>query len=303
MKVFAEGPERISQNKATARIISALKANAPTNIQFVTTKDEADLVIFYASGWRRYFKWEIERLKNKSKKYAIIQISIRTTRTPSTLDWIPLWHNAEVVWSYYDLPALCREDKTAPEFNFYHAPLGVDPVFKESPAKKKYVIATNGHDYTAEYIPECVTAARKVGKEVFHIGPPIPGNPDIPSANEVSDKELAEIYSACEFVSGLREGEGFELPVIEGLVCGARPIVFDRPDNRHWFENLALFIPEASGGKIVKDLNKIFENGAKPVTKTEINKVKRRFNWKKIIPEFWRKILEKVGESGKDMTM
>ena len=134
-------------------------------------------------------------------------------------------------------------------------------------------------------------AAIGVNKRVFHVGPVITNRPEVDFSNGMADASLAKNYSACEFVSGLRRTEGFELPVIEGLVCGARPIVFDRPHYRHWFENLAVFIPETNRDGVVNSLSKVFKKGAKPVTKTEIKEARKRFNWEVIVKRFWEKCL------------
>jgi glycosyltransferase involved in cell wall biosynthesis len=287
MKVFAS---QITKSRAIDRIEAALRRYAPKTCEFVDSKEAADLVILYVNGRRDHLKREVEYLTKLGKKYALVQLCLRSTLSPSTKDWISIWKDALLTWSYYDLPALCKEDEILPNFNFYRAPLGVDEAFQEFPIKKEYVIATSGMAYTTESVRECILAAISVKKRVFHLGPVVTKHPEVDFSGGMTDTELAKKYSACEFVSGLRRGEGFELPIIEGLVCGARPIVFDRPDSHHWFDGLAVFIPETDRNGIVESLVKVFGKGAPPVTKEEIEKVKRYFNWETIIRGFWERI-------------
>ncbi len=290
MKVFAESDRA---DFAIHRIVNAVKKYAPSRVEFVKNEDEADLLILYVYGFRRHTKYRIDRLHKKGKKHAIIQLCIRSTPNPNTLSWIPLWEKAEVVWSYYDLRKLCKQDGNKAKFNFYYAPLGVDSeIFKETKYKRKFVIANTGTGsrFSNECKNEVISAARTLGKNIFQLG--YGARSDVAYSNGMDDKMLAIYYSACEFVSGLHRVEGFELPVIEGLLCGARPICFDRPHYRHWFDKLAEFIPEE--GDIVDSVRKVFEKGAKPVTDKEKEYVKTHFDWKKITKGFWQRLKENV---------
>ncbi len=287
MKVYADNE---TDSFALRRIETALREYAPKTIEFVNKKEEADLVIYYLWGRLEHKKIDIERITSLGKKYAAVQVCVKSTRNPNTTDWLPIWKNAELVWSYFDLPAYCKEDGNPANFKFYYAPLGVDKAFKKYPVKKEYVIASSGLGYLIESVRECILAAGGVGKKVFHIGPVITSHTNVDYSNGMNDVDLAKKYSACEFVSGLRRKEGFEFPVVEGLVCGARPIVFDRPDCHHWFDGFAVFIPENGRDGIVESLGKIFRKEAKPVTSAEIKKAKNKFNWQKIIEGFWERI-------------
>jgi hypothetical protein len=293
MKVFAEFTENMVKSRAVDRIVAALKRYAPKTIEFVNSKNDADLVVLQAYGRKEHLKIEIDRLMGMGKKYAIIQLCIKSTRNPEAIDWLPIWKDAKLVWSYYDLPALCKEEGFSPNFKFYHAPLGLDDAFKNPPpsSKKEYLLASSGLGFLTESVRECYYAAQAVGGKVFHVGPVVTEKPGVDFSNEMSDTELAKKYAACKFVSGLRRREGFEFPVIEGLMCGARPVVFDRPDNHHWFDGLAVFIPETSRDGIIENLAKVLRKGAKPVTKEEIEEAKKRFDWKPIIEGFWKKCI------------
>jgi hypothetical protein len=235
---------------------------------------------------KNYTNW----LLAQNKKYAIIQLNLKITSNPNPGAWMPIWEKAELVWSYFDLPEECNKDNTAANFKFYHAPLGVESeVFKETKSERNFLIAStgSGRAWNKECKNEVLLAASGFGKKVFQLGPG--ENTDIITySNDMDDKTLAKYYSQCEFVSGLRRIEGFELPVIEGLLCGTRPICFDKPDYRRWFNKLAEFIPEDA--RIHESVRKIFAKGAKPVSGQEKEYVKTRFNWETILRDFWGKI-------------
>jgi hypothetical protein len=78
---------------------------------------------------------------------------------------------------------------------------------------------------------------------------------------------------------------------VEGMLCGARPIYFDRPHYRLWFDDLAIFIDETNNREdTVMALKKIFDGPYKPMTDDEIQLARRRFNWKRILDGFWEKV-------------
>lgn len=287
MKVYVEN---FLPDSAISRIADALKKYLPPEYELVATKDKADLVVVCAYGHRRGMRYYTERLLGENKKYAIVQLSLRSTPNPGCDDWMSIWKKAEVVWSYYDLLELCKEDRVNPEFNFYHAPLGVDAnVFKETETKRGFLIAGtgNGRGWNKECKNEIIAAAEGLGKKIFHLG--TGENTDaITYSNGVDDTTLAEYYSRCEFVSGLRRVEGFELPVIEGLLCGARPICFDRTHYRQWFDGLAEFIPEDANR--IASIRAVLMHRAKPVSAEEKEYVRTHFDWEKIIKGFWEKI-------------
>lgn len=268
------------------RVINALEKHAPSSVEIVNNIDDADLVIVNIIGRLERMTDLIERLKEQGKKYAIVQYAVRSTKTPDIKSWIPLWRGAEAVWSYYDLKLLCEQDGEVCDFNFYHSPLGT--YFRHEFGERKYVIASSGLSYLTESVKECNVAAMRVGKKIFHVGPEI--GKGIECSNGISDSDLAIKYSQCEFVSGLRRIEGFEYPVIEGFMCGARPIVFEKPHYRSWFHDIAIFIEEAPREDVFKSLIRIFEKGAEPVTEEEKIKVQDRFDWARIISGFYGNI-------------
>lgn len=286
MKVYIE---RIADSRGIERVYQALKKYHPESVGFVDTEKEADLCILHVIGRLYATMSRVDKLKKWGKRVALIQYSMRRTLRPSTVDWKPLWKQVDLVWSYYNLDDLCAEDSVDTDFNFYYAPLGVEAdIFKKVDREKKYVIATSGLSYLTECVRECHWAANRVKGKVFHVGPNLKV-PDIEYSDGMSDEELAVKYSECQFVSGLRRVEGFEFPVLEGLLCGARPICFNKPHYVSWFKDYAEFIEESpERTNIMDSLTELFKKGARPVTDEEIENVKKYFNWVTILEGFWK---------------
>ena len=53
--------------------------------------------------------------------------------------------------------------------------------------------------------------------------------PDVMLTDQVSDDDLAAIYSGAHALVFLNEGEGFGLPLVEALACGTPVVASDAP--------------------------------------------------------------------------
>jgi glycosyltransferase involved in cell wall biosynthesis len=151
----------------------------------------------------------------------------------------------------------------------------------------------------AEAIEEAVMAAERAGLTSLHLGPKnVAGMTQRPfmwrTTQGIDDERLAALYRRTSWVSGLRHVEGFEMPAIEGLACGARPILFDRPDMRQWYGDLAVYVPECSRDDLIDCLIPILESPPAPVTKEERTRALRRFNWQRIAAGFWSALEQKA---------
>lgn len=283
-KVFLEPPKVASPS--LSRVADALTKYKPEGVEIVSDEAEADIVVLHVIGRQDQV---LEKARNLPR-YAVIQYAVRSTLRPATTGWLPLWENADLVWSYYDLFSLCEEDGITPDFDFYHSALGVDPIFQRSDLFKTFLIATSGQSYLTESVRECVLAASHFPLPVFHLGAEL-DKERVTCKTGISDEELCHYYSQAMYVSGLRRVEGFELPAAEGLLCGARPILFDKPHYRKWFNGLALFIPEGDRDEVIKSLVKIFAAPYQPVTVAERRDAAQRFNWETICTKFWEKLI------------
>jgi len=275
------------------RVIQALERYAPPDIEIVSDQSDAELVVLHVIGRRNHTAREINQIQKVGMQYAIIQYSLRSTLQPCTSAWLPLWRGAVLTWSYYNLESWCRQDWTPFDFPFYHAPLGVDKtVFYPRRGQRGYVIGTSGHSAVVEGIREAAFATKQVSGTMFHLGPELGRGNDIVCKSNLTDNELAELLSQCQFVACLRRTEGFELMAAEGILCGARPICFDRDHYRQWHEPWAVFIPEGSREDVIDSLAAVFRHGTEPVTQEEMDQAASLFDWEQIVSGFWNGCLD-----------
>lgn len=271
------------------RIISELEKYAPPGITFVDTPEKADMAILHVNGRFNQFT----RMAKQFNKYIVMQYCLRSTRNPRTETWKELWDNSQFVFSYYDLDyEIAQDGNTWKIQNFLHSPLGADDtVFNMDNRKEnEFVILTCGNEHylKTESILDVVQAASRAGKRMYHLGTDMSLDADVTYGKEISDKELANVYKSCRFVSGLRHVEGFEMPAVEGIFCGARPILFDTRNYRQWYEPWAIFIPEKKN--VVHELIKLFEGNILPIKQQERQEAVYRFNWKDIATNFWKRV-------------
>lgn len=273
MKVYAVSK---LHSLAVDRVVSALYKYSPPHIEFVDNPKIADLILMHING---RLKTNTRTIEYYNKPHVIIQYAVKSTLNEDPAEWMPMWQGAELVWSYLPLKG---------DFVFYHSPLGVESdIFYNRSKRRIYNTMTTGSGYLSETVREVILASRRVGYSVVHLGSDFKKAYVDKYVSGISDNELAELYSQCEYVSGLRRNEGFELPAAEGLMCGARPILYDRKHYKDWYDGLALFIPETDRDQIVVDLEALYRFGLVPVTPDEMAEAKDRFDWKQILKGFW----------------
>ena len=287
-RVYLEPEEWMSLG--IKRVAQALRRYAPDSVQIVQEPASADLHIVHMVGDGQRKHW-----LEPQYEYAVIQYCLRTTELPDTKDWIRVWEGARAVWSYYDLCGKIIEDghTTDNKIKFYFAPLGVDTgVFRPSmPMRKRYVIGTSGYIAETEGVKECLAVSNRLDKTMLHLGPNLNIGNGVVYISNCSDMVLADFWSQCSFIAGLRRIEGFELPVVEGLMCGARPIVFDAPHYKNWFVEFAEFIPEASPEETIENLYAIMSKPVRAVTRAEQSQAADMFDWEVLTAGFWEAIL------------
>jgi D-inositol-3-phosphate glycosyltransferase len=296
------------------RIAQALRVTAPTWARLVTAPQQADVQVVQAIALNA-------RRAVRAPRYAVIMHALDFESglngrqspivVPSNIEpWESLWSKALAVWSYYDMQdrftwgGISDPDTVtvAPAARqLYLAPLGVNlDVFHPShspvaaAALRDVGVVTSGFisGPTEEAIEEVAVAAHLAGLTTVHLGPAtVTGMtkhvPGWSSMTGISDNELAALYSRAQWVSGLRHGEGFELPVLEGLACGARPICFDTPTYRRWFNGHAVFVPECSGEELIGHLTTALSAQPMPVLPDEVSTLER-FDWQLVAEGFWR---------------
>lgn len=281
MKVFVK-PTGL-HSRAMVRVAKALTAHVPPGVTVVDRREDADLVVSHVIG--------------PDPIPAYDEVVIQYCLDSAGLDydrWHERWVNAKLTWSYYDLPTIVGRNG----FAFYHAPLGVDaPFTKPFIDGSRAGVMTSGYvsGPKGEAIEEVAVAAHTLGIPIVHLGPEgIAGmTTKIPmrSILGIPDGPLANQYRQVKWVSGLRHVEGFELPALEGLCCGARPIVFDRADMRQWYDGHAVFVPECSGEELIGHLVNVLLSEPSPVLADERAWAAERFDWGPIARGFWERAL------------
>jgi len=285
MKVFVQ-PTCGVTSTSMFRVAHALRKYKPIGVEIVQNQREADLVVLHTIG-----PWQ--QLPNQ--EYVVIQYCLETAGAGRWSGWPRVWRRARLVWSYYDMTRILPAGA-----KFFYAPLRVDgSVFRLPTDSAREILAmTTGYvsGPGAEAIEEVAEAACIVGGRVVHLGPAVVEgmSPRVEASwksyEGIEDPELVDLYGRSRWVSGLRRVEGFELPVIEGLACGARPIVFDRPEMRYWYGPHAIFVPEVPKSELIPILAKCMSEHTEPVSFREREEVLQTFDWQTIVREFWRRL-------------
>lgn len=269
------------------RVANALERYAPDWVEIVQDPDEADVQVVHVIG-----HGSLEGAEKRD--IAVIQYCLQTTEDARPEAWLPTWTRARVVWSYYDLFEYMKQRNVpyeeASAMKFYYAGLGVDmDVFQPSmPLRKTYLMGTSGYIADTEAVGECYRAVSRLERRLLHLGPAeLNLGPGVTYMLGVPDEVLADVWSQCSFIAGLRRIEGFELPAVEGLACGARPVMFDAPHYRRWFGEHAEYVPEVGPDELVEHLVELMSKPVRPVTPAERSLVAQTFDWKTIVTRFW----------------
>lgn len=278
------------------RVRDALIQYLPNTLKVTSNRDEANLVVLHIQGRCDHNHLMAEHITKRGQKLAVIQYCIRSTKQPETTGWTKLWGMASVVWSYLNIPALLTEDNSLFELSdFYYSPLGVSKDFGAClTSDKKFLIGTSGRSWLSESVREVANAAWRVNERVFHLGPVLHQDSRITFLQGMNDQELSKLWASCKYISGLRRTEGFEFPTAEGLVCGARPVLFNRDHYKMWYGDLAEYIPEGSRMEVIESLEALFRGPYRWVTLEERIEARRRFNWERIIRGFWERCLPHI---------
>jgi hypothetical protein len=287
MRVHYEN--RPIMSMAMRRVRKALVEHAPAGIEFVTDPRAADVQFVEAIG---------ADAMTEALAPQVVYLQYCMQSAGGTLSqWHEAFKRAALVASYLDIPAHIGAD----DFNFLHIPLGVDAPFVEfydgDRAVRPYAILTSGHVAVepGEAIATCYQAASSLGLRTFHLGPESPAGmpptqPHLWTWREgIGDAELAEAYANSRYVSGLRWVEGFELPALEGALCGAVPIVFDMPCYRQWFDGIARFV-EPDAATLQEQLVAILREMPLPVPAHKRALLEMRHSWPYIASGFWDRV-------------
>ncbi|MCK4554861.1 hypothetical protein KAU19_07975 [Candidatus Parcubacteria bacterium] len=266
------------------RITYDIQRNAPENFEFVHSYEECDILFTHIIGQR-----EIK----KDKPYVVFFHCFGLDRGSQVMDkFTEMFKNALMVYTYYPINEFLPSMEG---INLMRRPWGVDSsIFYRMPeVPKTYTCLATGYVARTEAILELYRACEAVNGKLLHIGGSI--EKEVGMLNPIyyerhlgiTDNDMRKAYNACQWVSGLRRHEGFEIPALEGFLCGAQPICFDIPIfYNHWFSDFATFIPHSSQEIVTEELIKLFKT--KPlISSQKMETVKEKFDVNKLSSEFW----------------
>lgn len=289
-------------SKGIHRVAYALARYAPDWVEIVDSHLKADVWVLHVIGHGSMT--EAQKHIDSGRTLAMIQYCLMTTEDSRPEAWMSWWRQSKLVMTYYDLPKFVAQHGTFDEARHFGAhivdhvmmtPLGCDAsVFRPGrPLRKPYLIGTSGTIAETEGAIECHDACTRLDRRQFHLGPQMPfgdSGAAVAFMQNCPDTQLAEFWSQCSYVAGLRRIEGFELPAIEGLLSGARPIMFDAPHYTRWFGEHAEYVTESSPDEVTDQLTEIMRGRVRMVTEQERAKVSMMFDWQTIATEFWERL-------------
>jgi glycosyltransferase involved in cell wall biosynthesis len=266
---------------AFKRISNALHVHAPSWVEW-TDYESADIMIVHVVGGG-----EVEMCE-KPKPKVIIQ-HCYFTASAHEIDYAKYWEQALLAVSFHDLRKYT--DKVIP---YYGMPWGADPaVFKYSNKGRRNIkVMATGHVAETEGIDKLFEACKTTGFSLFQTGGNFGWDPKhyffLPY---MEDEDLADILNSTQYVSALRFIEGFELMAIEGLMCGARPLVPDDP-TYDWYREHAITIYKDKD--ITTQLVDIFKVTPNPVSPEEHRQIVEKFSWDKLVRDFFEALKGKL---------
>jgi glycosyltransferase involved in cell wall biosynthesis len=263
--------------RAMYRINAGLKKYAPEWVHFINDPESADVQIQDCIG-----AGSLPFIRNKN--HILLQECLMTEIAPP--DWLPYFKEAKLVVSYLNIPKIIGSS----DFNFLRNPCGVDPEiwFKIPEATKHITFMTTGYVAETESIKEIYSAVNKVGGRVAHVGKDFKYGINFHHSENLSDEAMRYLYNSSYYISGLRRAEGFELSVLEGLLCGARGVSFNAEHYSYWFEDLVEYIEEKDSQSVTEQIQDLLINKLyRPVSDSEISFVKNKFSWETVSRNFW----------------
>jgi hypothetical protein len=280
-------------SRSIHRINAALRESAPPDVELVDEPSAADLQILDVIGPEFIFDYVVVPRHVLILHCVGFDTQHRFAWSIPPSFWARTLPRAALTIAAQDMSDLA--DNAG--FEFLLTPFGVDgSVFFDHGLARDRRILTTGYSLYGEAIWECAEAATKIGPtaapQTLHVGFDYWRDGSVEVHEGVRDEQLAVLYSRSRYVSGLRRGEGFELPILEGLACGARPVCFDTPGYRRWFDGHAVFVPELESHDLTECLAHVLAEEPQPVTVAERDAIIRKFGWRSVCSRIWQRILQ-----------
>ena len=300
------------------RLCSAIRTFAPSDVCWVDSNARAaDIEIRHVDCAREAL---MAVNASRSRPVVLFQHSLAFADA-SRQTFEKAWMRASLTVSFQEL----SRDARRAGFAFHSMPWGADLhrfVPPQQPASREYVLML-GDQPDAESLGEVLFAAAHAGLRVHHVGDP--GNqlcaPCVgrttasapllckpleqlgnrtPCAfhvnlGRISDAALVREMQGARYVPVLRKFEGFEMGGIEGLFCGARPIVYRLPIYERWYGRHALYISSGlSSQALFFELVDSFRQPLNPVTADELVTLHQAFAWQNLVPAMFARVRREV---------
>lgn len=260
-----------------------LKKFAPRNVEFIQDYSEADLQILNVTRLA-------DRYLLNNKNYIVLMHTYGEWAEEPHNDYHKLFKDAKLVYSHLDL-------SEHNGINYMRGPWGVDlSKFVALPGKsvKFHDIFSTGFVAQTEGISEILSACITINGKMIHTGPKLFDDPHYTNLGLVDVNRLREVYNGSKYTNALRRVEGFEKTVSEGILSGSRPICFDTPLYRYWYEDLVEYVKEGSFDDTRNDLIKVLSTEPREVTEEEQKIVENKFGWINVARSFWERVLKTI---------
>jgi hypothetical protein len=268
--------------RAFSRISDALHKHSPERIEWVDHKScEVALVHVVGGG-------EVKVIQSALDNYKKVVIFQHCYFTSMYDHWLDYWKQSNLTLSFHDLQSYTPE-----KFNFYSTPLGADTdTFRLiNQGDRPLKAFTTGHVASTENIDKIYQACNLTGNTLYHTGENFRYGHHYQFMEYMNDSAFVGILNNTQYIPCLREIEGFEMMGVEGLFCGARPIVPNLPTYR-WYEGHAEFVDTQNN--LLNQLVEIFNREPKPLTSDEYYELDLKFSWRNIVKNIFSKIEESI---------
>jgi len=273
MKIYNYVPKHFGYG--IKRVASKLEQYKPASVKFVNNRKDADVVFIHTIGGQ-----EVASICD-SERFVLIQYCYVTTGLDKYY-WRSVWEKAHGVVSYYDL------SKDVPSgTRFVHTPLGADSkeFFNEDVPRDKKVFAT-GHVANTENLDVLWQACYDTKTTMYHTGEDFRFGKYYQYLPYMSQDKLRRVLNGVQYTSCMRTIEGFEMLGVEGLFCGARPIILDIPCY-DWYRDYGYTVRE---GNLYEDLVALLSTNPDPVTTVEYSEVRYLFEWEDIVEKIYAEL-------------
>ena len=198
--------------------------------------------------------------------------------------------------------------------------LGVEDRFQKIPAEKtdewkekkglkdKKIIGYLGSVFNRRNIPLLVESARLLRKEfpeivLYIIGedrthPPqhlarVLNKDWIRWDKNIEEEDLTVFYSSADAFAFLSEYEGFGLPPLEALACGAVPVVLNKASLKEVFSDMAVVVNEPEAAEVKRALRTaITDKGKREFLLRRFEEKRPYFSWSRAAREFYTALEE-----------